>query len=515
MCWGFQLATEDPSYLVRQRASLMPCPSPLSPEPLSAAGSCRRSPRRCGGICNEPRATAGLSRASRRCHLPAWHRQLCGSSGGTSGFAWTEASARLGAGDPPALHAGAAHGDSRYTQQQGPGGSAQAAPLSRSLPRPPEGPRVPSFPEAAGPQREGCVPGSVALCCPGMAAAPRALPAPAAPARGHSPGAAAPVPAPSVPQRAAPASEPLAGGGTYILSRKVTAARHGGARRKRCWGIWGSSLSRSAWLADGTLQWLSGKSQGLWLAARYLQCVKWGCWGARASARPGGGRGPAGNGRSRPALPQHSPARSTAGSGRSRPFPAAAALPALHSRLFEPLLLAAVAIARLMSQSWLEEAVPQSLTSLEEGFYVKKAAERQSLFSQSFSTTQGARGAKCGRTNLLVLPLHCPCEERLLDRCSKWQLEWQLGEDLHGEVMTDRWNILLKRRKTFQHKRCFCKISPEPRSTAQREVGLHPCGAGSPLGPGQNPPQPCCIRSCTDTITTCVGFLFVFFFLCL
>lgn len=115
------------------------------------------------------------------------------------------------------------------------------------------------------------------------------------------------------------------------------------------------------------------------MVARHLQCVKWGCWGARARALPGGGRGPAGNG-------------SPAGNGcpQHRQLWALSALlgssngPAEDSRLFVPLQPAAIAIAWLVSQSWQEEAVPQSVTSLEQAFYLKKQQKDKASFLNSF-----------------------------------------------------------------------------------------------------------------------------------
>lgn len=129
---------------------------------------------------------------------------------------------------------------------EGAGDTAQTASLSHSRLWPPEGPCFPPprFPAGNGAAAGGLCAGLGGRSLPGGWRLP--------PARcqalqcqrgGGSAGAAALIPAPSVPRRAGPASEPPAGAGTYMLSRKVTAAWHRGSRRKRCKS---RTLSRSA-----------------------------------------------------------------------------------------------------------------------------------------------------------------------------------------------------------------------------------------------------------------------------
>ncbi|XP_041328064.1 uncharacterized protein LOC121356070 [Pyrgilauda ruficollis] len=232
---------------------------------------------------------------------------------------------------------------------------------------------------------------------------------------GGSNGAAAPIPAPSVPRRAAPARQPLAGGGTYMLSRKVTAAWHGRSNGS------GAEASEAA-LCQGAPDWLTGLRNG------YLVRVKASDWprgtcnassedaGVRVPARcRGAAAAPPGMAARSRRCPQHRQL------GRSRPLWAASAVPA------EDLQSLRTAAACSNSSCFADEPelAGRSCSSFSDlfraGFLRKKAAERQSRFSQSFSTAQGARGAKRGRTNLPRLPFQWPCEQQRLldDRCSE------------------------------------------------------------------------------------------------
>lgn len=147
------------------------------------------------------------------------------------------------------------------------------------------------------------------------------------------------------------------------------------------------------------------------------------------------------------------------------------------------------------------------MTSSEQGFYVKKRQKDKAAFLNPFpqrrvpevqsvaeQTCSGCPSLPVWEASLRpLLPVTAwvaaggGCARRSDD----WSLKY-LAETLQN---------------LSTQKRCFCKISPELRSCAEaREVGAHPCGDGGPLGPGQNPVQSCCIRSCRDAITTCVGF---------
>lgn len=69
MCWGFQLATEDPSYLVRQRASLMPCPSPRSRSALPAPAGAPQGAVAASAMNREPLRGSAEPLADAICQL--------------------------------------------------------------------------------------------------------------------------------------------------------------------------------------------------------------------------------------------------------------------------------------------------------------------------------------------------------------------------------------------------------------------------------------------------------------
>lgn len=143
--WGFQLATEDPSYLVRHQASLTPGRSHLSPEPLGTAAP--------AGAPGGAVAASAMSRAPLQgSAAPLAMNALCqlgtGSSAAPLEALWDASEPRLWLGSAlvilsPALHAGTADGDLHYTRQPGPGrhGTNRFA-----LPEPPAASRGTLFP---------------------------------------------------------------------------------------------------------------------------------------------------------------------------------------------------------------------------------------------------------------------------------------------------------------------------------------------------------------------------------
>lgn len=98
-------------------------------------GGTGRHSQRCSGWHSQLAEShcRALSCVSSKCHLPAWHRQLCSSSGGTSKFAWIETLARLWwLSRLPVSTPATADGDS-HCNSGGPGGTAQNALLSQTL----------------------------------------------------------------------------------------------------------------------------------------------------------------------------------------------------------------------------------------------------------------------------------------------------------------------------------------------------------------------------------------------
>lgn len=236
----------------------------------------------------------------------------------------------------------------------------------------------------------------------------------------------------------------LAGGTTYIPSRKVTILRHGGSRRKRCWDIWGSTLSRDAWLANGALQWLAAKSQAFWLVALYLQCVKWRCWGActrgllwdRRWLRTGAWTGPRlASARRALRAPRCSRPSWQRGSPRAS-FPACSAIAFAWLR-WARIGRKEVFLRQLSLQGWVSIS--------------KQSRKTKPPFSLLLCHT-GYEGHKPGQHKCACSALPLLARAAFLGCCWEWQFEGWLEEDVHDEVMSDLWNILLKRCKFLQRK---------------------------------------------------------------
>ncbi|XP_077036727.1 uncharacterized protein LOC129122121 isoform X2 [Agelaius phoeniceus] len=135
---------------------------------------------------------------------------------------------------------------------------ARAAQRKRcALPEPPQGPFSPTtVPQATRPQREGSVPDSAAVCCPGDGAAPRTLPGPCSASEGEAapgrplrsrlpPSLGGPLP----PGSRWPAAGPICSRGRLPLPG--TAAADGS----------GAETSEAA-LCQGAPDWLTGLRNG-------------------------------------------------------------------------------------------------------------------------------------------------------------------------------------------------------------------------------------------------------------
>lgn len=287
---------------------------------------------------------------------------------------------------------------------KGPGGTAQPASLFRSLLRPPEGPRFPPLSRrqraaAAGhcaglggrslPGNGSCPPGA-ARCCSaseGEAALRRPL-------GSRLP----PSPAGSSRQRAAGRRRDL-----YALAEGYCrlARRH---RRKRCW-------ASEAALCQGAPDWLTGLCNG------YLVRVKASDW-SRGTCNASSGdavvRVPE-RCRGATAAPPGMAARGRRCPQHRHLWALSALLGSIHGPAEDfPPLRTAAACSNSNSNCFAPkpELAGRSCSSVRDlfraDFLLKKGAERQSLFSQFFSTAQSARGAQCGRSTLLMLPLQCP-----------------------------------------------------------------------------------------------------------
>ncbi|XP_053800969.1 uncharacterized protein LOC128789255 [Vidua chalybeata] len=233
---------------------------------------------------------------------------------------------------------------------------------------------------ATRPQREGSVPDLAAVRCPGYAGCtPRAARSCSAsegeaalgrPLRSRLP--------PSLggqlpPASRWPAAGPICSRGRLLLSG--TAEPDGS----------GAEASEAA-LCQGAPDWLTGLRNGYLLRVKASDWPRGTC---NASSEDAGVRVPE-RCRGAAAAPPGMAARSRR-CPQHRPAPAALGTSGQHQqsqrricRLFVLLQLAAIAIALLMSQSWQEEAVPQSVTSSEQGFYVKKRQKDKAAFLNPF-----------------------------------------------------------------------------------------------------------------------------------
>ncbi|XP_074398592.1 uncharacterized protein LOC141729332 [Zonotrichia albicollis] len=293
--------------------------------------------------------------------------------------------------------------------RDGPSGTAQTAALSRSLQGPPQAPFPPHCPAgneaAAGlcaglggrslPGGWGCTPHAARFCSAseGEAALGRPL-------RSRLPlSLGGPLP----PASRWPAAGPICSRGRLPLPG--TAAADGS----------GAEAPEAA-LCQGAPDWLTGLRNGYLLRVRASDWPRGTC---NASSEDAGVRVPArcrGAAAAAPGMaarsrrwPQHPPAPGALGpSGqyqqRSRRN---------ICRLLVPLQLAPIAAALLMSQSWQEEAVPQPVTSSEQGFYVKKRQKTKPLFSILFYNT-GCQRCKVWQNKRAQAALALPVREASL-----------------------------------------------------------------------------------------------------
>lgn len=320
---------------------------PSCPAAAQHCGSCRRSRRRCGGIRNSRAVLQGSRLCSRRCRSPAWHRQLCSSSGGTLGFAWTEALARLVVLPFPPQELPMAI--SVTPTSDGPGGTAQTASPSRGLQGPLQAPVSPStVPQATGPQREGSVPDSASRSLPGgRGCTPHAARSCSAgeeeaalgrPLRSRlPPSLGGPLP----PASRWPAAGPICSRGRLLLPG--TAALDGS----------GAEAPEAA-LCQGAPDWLTGVRNGYLLRVRASDWPRGTCnassedAGVRVPARcRGAAAAPPGMAARSRRWPQHPPASGALGPAGQHQQRSQRKI----CRLFVPLQLAAIATALLMSQS--------------------------------------------------------------------------------------------------------------------------------------------------------------------